>query len=192
MQQANKLEKMLIQQYNSTDSNYGYNILEGGSNSCRTEEQKEQHSSFMKKRWQDEKYREYYSQMMKDKWQDEEFRNKVIQAISGENSHFYGSNKSGANNPMYGKHHTEETKKKISDKFKERYEAGLIKDITGENNPMARKVMCVNNQKIFNCIKDAAKWAGVSSTAICNCLTGKTKTSGKDPETQERLKWTYI
>ena len=93
---------------------------------------------------------------------------------------------------MYGKHHTEESKRKISEKKKQLYAAGLGKDITGGKNPMARKVICINNQKIFDCVKDAANWAGVSSTAICNCLTGKTKTSGKDPETQERLQWQYI
>ena len=41
-------------------------------------------------------------------------------AISGENSHFYGKDMAGENNPFYGRHHSEETKTKLSEANKGR------------------------------------------------------------------------
>ena len=50
----------------------------------------------------------------------------------------------GESNPMYGKHHTEETRKDIS---KNRIENGIAK---GKNNPRATQIICIENEIIFD------------------------------------------
>ena len=73
----------------------------------------------------------------------------------------------GEKNGMYGKHHTEEAKKKISKRMK------------GGNNPAARKVICLETGKIYNCIKEAAEDTNTCRTGIIKCCKKERKTSGK-------------
>ena len=71
----------------------------------------------------------------------------------------------GEKNPMYGKKLSNETKFKISKALKGK--------ITGENHPMygrsgdkspvAKKVICLNNKKIFECVKLGAKEVELNS-----------------------------
>lgn len=64
--------------------------------------------------------------------------------------------------------------------------------VTGAKNPRARKIKCLNNNKIFLCAKDAADWCKVDKSGICKCAKGKQNFAGKDPITKEPLKWIYI
>lgn len=108
--------------------------------------------------------------------------------------------KNKENHPMFNKHHSNETKEKIrqgnlgkivTKQTKEK----LSKAKSGENNPRAIKVECLNNHKIFNTIKEAAQWAGVDNSTLAQHLKGRTKTCGFDPERpflKIRLKWKYI
>ena len=83
-----------------------------------------------------------------------------------------------------GKKRTEETKKKIR---------GNHADFTGSKHPRARKVMCLNNGRIFNCIKEAAEWCGLKkSSNIASQIQGKNSYAGRHPETGEGLTWKYI
>lgn len=52
-----------------------------------------------------------------------------------------------------------------------------------------KKVICLNTLQIFDGAKEAKEWCGASS--IKECCQGKCKTSGKHPETGEKLKWLY-
>ena len=78
----------------------------------------------------------------------EEYKRKISERTKGENNPNYGKHHSketrkkisearkkyvGENHPMYGKHHTEETRKKISEAEKGRH------GMKGENNPMYGK-----------------------------------------------------
>lgn len=61
-----------------------------------------------------------------------------------------------------------------------------------------RKVICINNNKIFNTLKDAQEYAGLASSGqiIESCKRNKVtqkfiKHAGKDPNTKERLTWMY-
>lgn len=61
-----------------------------------------------------------------------------------------------------------------------------------------RKVICVNNEKIFNTLKEAQEYAGLASSGyiIESCKHNKAtqkfdKYAGKDPITKERLTWMY-
>lgn len=57
-----------------------------------------------------------------------------------------------------------------------------------------KKVICLNNRKIFDSMYEAAEWCGlktsVSISGLCNNKKGL-KTTGKHPETGEKLKWMY-
>lgn len=73
--------------------------------------------------------------------------------------------------PMKGKHHTEETKRKLA-------EAHI-----GKPAPQAsiekhqKKVLCVETGVIYNSITEAAMQNGVTITAISRVLRGEGKTS---------------
>lgn len=83
--------------------------------------------------------------------------------VSGEKNYFYGKHFCGKEHPMYGKHHTEETKKKMS-------QSNLNKN--------GRAVKCLDNNKIFNTAMEAARWCGLSNSShILECCKGKRKTT---------------
>jgi group I intron endonuclease len=166
--EANDYEKYYIQKYNTINPDYGYNIVNSGQNGELP----------------------YISEYLKEKWKDPEYRKKMTELNSGKNSHFYGSSRIGEQNPMWGKKHSEETKKKISEKAKERYKNNPDA-VKGKNNPMAKQVICLTTGQVFECRKDAAKWAGVGTTTMSRWLHKQTKTTGTHPETGEPLDLDY-
>lgn len=80
-------------------------------------------------------------------------------------------------NPMYGKHHVEETKKKISESRK------------GNKNPRSRSIICIETKQVFTTIQEAREWLGKGD--IAHHLRGKLKSAGKHPITGEKLHWMY-
>ena len=183
LEEANQKEQELIEQYKSYKDDFGYNITRGGRNFTHSEETKRKigaaNSIALQGHKWSEKQRELISEMFK-----------------------------GEGNPFYGKHHTEETKQLISEHRKGKR--------AGEEHPMYRKhhtkdslqkmsdnrkskggkkVICLNNGKIFNTMMDAARWCGLSNSSsigqVCN-HTGRQKTAGRHPETGEKLTWSFI
>lgn len=71
----------------------------------------------------------------------------------------------GENNPMYGKHHTEEWKIKNSIMMKEIHSKRI--------HPMSKQVIC--EDKIFNSIKECAEYYNISIDRMKKWLSGKTK-----------------
>ena len=77
----------------------------------------------------------------------------------------------------------------------------ISKALTGENHPMygktganasrSRKVQCINTDRIFDTITEAANWSETHAGNIIAQIKGKQKTSGKHPITGERLTWRY-
>lgn len=94
----------------------------------------------------------------------EETKQKQRKSMIGKNA--------GEKNGMYGKHHTEDARKRMSEKRK------------GGNNPAARQVVCLDTGKIYSCIKEAAEDTGICRSGISKCCLGQRKTSGK-------LHWEY-
>lgn len=115
----------------------------------------------------------------------EEHRHKISKAQRGEKNHMYGKRYNhteetkrkismklkGKNakdrHPLYGKHHSMQTKKKMS------------------NAAIDRKRMTVALDKqtsniMFICesISDASRWTGISATHISACCRGKRKSAG--------------
>jgi len=56
-------------------------------------------------------------------------------------------------------------------------------------NPPKYKVKCITTGEIFPSVSVAAKTYNISNAALYNALNGKTKTSGIDPVTKQRLQW---
>ena len=88
---------------------------------------------------------------------------------------------SGKNNPMYGKHQSEEAKKIQSEKRKK---------YTKENHPNARKIICLNNLEVFNCVIDAENKYSILHQNIVSSCKNKASYAGKD-EKDEKLVWSY-
>ena len=90
---------------------------------------------------------------------------------------------SGEKHPMYGKHHTQETKNKISKALTEIYSGG--------KGPRSRKVICITTGEIFDTAEKAANKAKTHESSIIKCCRGKRKSSGK-LEDGTKLEWEYI
>lgn len=78
--------------------------------------------------------------------------------------------------------HSEETKKKM---------ASNHADFSGSNNPSAKKVFCLELNEYFNTIKEASLKYNINKNSICSCCTGKVKSAGRHPDTNEKLHWRY-
>lgn len=85
---------------------------------------------------------------------------------------------SGTNNPMYGKHHREESKQKIKDSN------------VGKNQPKAKPVVCITTKKIFEGVRVAGRFYNVDHSVIVKCCQGKQKTAGKHEN--QKLIWRYV
>ena len=90
----------------------------------------------------------------------------------------------GERHPMYGKHHSEESRKKNSESHKGKKHSKEAKRKMSENNsgaknPMAKKVICITTGETFDCIKDASDNYNVAKSSICGCCQGKRKHAGK-------------
>lgn len=110
-------EKYWIKQYNSLAPN-GYNLTSGGEGTTgfsrpQSQEQRKKKGESIKKYYQNHpQAREILSQRTKKLWENLEYREKVTNS----NKRFYQQHPEmfkGKNNPMYGKHHTEEALEKI-------------------------------------------------------------------------------
>ena len=81
---------------------------------------------------------------------------------------------SGENHPLYGKHHTEEAKRKMSESQK-----GLF---TGEKNPRALIILQFDKEdnliKVWRYIKLASKELKIDASDISSCAKGKLKSAG--------------
>lgn len=95
---------------------------------------------------------------------------------------------------MKGKHHSEETKKKISEAHlgkkiseeQKRHHSKLMKGkMVGSRNPKSTAVRCINTGEVFETQRSAAKAKGVRQEKISLCCRGlRSHTHG--------LKWEYI
>lgn len=67
-----------------------------------------------------------------------------------------------------------------------------IDKIINYNIANSKKVVCLNNRKIFYSIIEAGKWCGLKDVyAISAQIKGKLMTAGKNPVTNEPLRWMF-
>lgn len=181
-EEADKIERELIERYKSTDENYGYNLQTGGvKNHTQSEETKQKIGKANSIALQGHHWSEERRQLMSEKF-------------------------SGTGNPFYGKHHTEETKKLISEHRKgkasgkdhpfygkKHSEEDLKKMSERRKGKGGKSVQCIETGENFNCMMDAARWCGLKlSCSIGQCCMGKVKSAGKHPDTKQPLHWRYI
>lgn len=102
----------------------------------------------------------------------------------------------GENNGMYGKQHSDEWKRNHSEWLKNKWATNedyrkfwhdkmsgknnyfYGKHLCGDKNGRARKVRCVELNKIYTTIKEAAKCSGTSRQNISHALNGHQSTAG--------------
>lgn len=82
----------------------------------------------------------------------------------------------GENHPLYGKHHTEETRKKISKNHA---------DFTGDKSSSAKQVYFVEGQKLYQCGKYTSEDLNINYKNLTQHLRGRNKTCTKN-------KWRFI
>lgn len=175
LEEANKYEEFLIAKYKTNNKEYGYNIREGGRNSTMNPESKKKISE-----------------------------SKMGHSVSDETREKISRNHadmSGKNNPMYGRHHSEETKEKIRQRNQSIERKGVKRspetiqkmkenhqDFSGDKNPRARAViqLTVDEQyiKTFSTAKEAADSIGQSGNNITVCCRKHNRTAGG-------YKWRY-
>lgn len=151
----NEREKYWIKQYNSLTPN-GYNLTVGGQGTPgfsrpQSQEERNKKGNSVKRYYQNHpQAREKVSQRTKELWKDPEYREKVI----SNNKKFYQQHPDmfkGKNNPMYGRHHTEEALEKI------RAHAATRKLKIAQLNKDTLEII-----QIFDGVKDAEKALNVS------------------------------
>lgn len=191
-EEADKLEMELIQQYNSIDSDCGYNIRLGGEHGFHyTEEQKKQLSISLRKNSHNHKN----AHKIRCKETNDVFGTVADAQRWANTSHIsdvlVGRRQYAGRNPItgdklsweYASKDSEITivcKEKINSSFP-KLENGII------------KVVCINTGIEFFSIKQAANWCGLKDTSnISRCCRGLRKTAGIHPQTKERLKWKYV
>lgn len=185
--EAEKLEVILIALFKTNcckykNPTYGYNMTDGGEggNGCvRSDEVRNKISIAQKGRLVSDEIRNKLSDIMKEKFKDPE------------------------NNPMYGKHHSDETKEKISQ--------NLIGKMSGDKNPMYqhsyaeetiekmreakrkmfKAVFCVELNEIFESTRAAERKYNIDCSQIIKCCKDTAKSAGKHPITGEPLHWKY-
>lgn len=152
--EADYWEKYYINFYKTKYNENGYNIREGGNGELAAESKKK------------------ISQKMKEKeqWLGEK-NPRHIDPLFGER------------NGMYGKHHTEESKKKISDskigKSLSKEQKEKIKKFMNTSHPKARKVKCLETGEIFLSARKAAEKYGLGNSTISRICNGERKGSEK-------------
>lgn len=149
--EAERIEQRLIANMNLLDERYGYNYAVGGIHPRHTPQTKIKIGEKSKGRKHSDKFKKWISQKNR-----------------------------GQNNYMYGKHHTEETKKKISNTKKGCTSPNKGK--FGSNNPCSKSVVAIDDNGAevmrFGSIVEAAQYIGKYPSGIQSVLSGKQKTSG--------------
>ena len=152
LEELNIKEEMWIRYYDSTNRDKGYNIMFGGDNHRMSEETKN-------KIRQARKGKEPWNKGLKNIYSKKTLNKMSISKI-------------GDNNGFYGKHHSKDFIKKLSD----------YKKI---------KVICLTTNKVFNSAKEAGFFYGLKGgTHITACCKGKRNYCGK-LEDGTKLQWMY-
>lgn len=102
----------------------------------------------------------------------------------------FGYNKStGGELTSLGFHHSDETKRKISDSrkgekncnygkhFSEEHKRKISEAQKGAKSKKAKKVICVETGKVYCSLSEAAQAVGTCKQNICLCCNGKAKTA---------------
>lgn len=182
-EQAEKLERDLIRENRSDDKRFGYNVECGGNlNRGRSEYT----TMKLKAIYATDEYKSKMVEVNRRRWSRPGERERMSERVSGKNNPMYGRKMSeehkrklieasrnavrekpvGEKNNFYGKSHTEETKRKISESR------------IGSKNVRAKKVLCIETNITYGCVRDAYRETGVHFSSISKCCLGVTHSAG--------------
>ena len=166
VEMANEREKYFISYYNSTDSDFGYNIALGGDNKKMSPETCAIISEKAKKRYVNKTTNPMYGR----KHSKETLEKQRLKKL-------------GDKNPMYGSRWTETQRAQCSTKGKtlnltDSHRAKLKQrgKMMGELRKLP--VVCIEDDKIFNSMTEAAHAYGVSVSTLCGHIRGYQHTCG--------------
>ena len=159
-EEAEAKEIELIKLYKSTDPEYGYNIENGGYSHGKHSAETLRKMSENRKGKCVGKDNPFYHKRHSKEW--------IETHLKGEHNPMYGIR--GEEHPRYGIRHTKESIQKMSDSKMGKY--------TGEENPRAIKVRCVETGEVFGCIKEACEKTGANNACVSDVIHGRRKTSG--------------
>lgn len=174
-QDAKNIEQDLIKKYNTTDSRFGYNITNGGDGQAGrslSEETRKKISEGVKKAMTPDVVEKHRRAMLNKPSISEETKKKISNANSGDK------------HPLWGKHHSKETREKIS--------IARIGKYTGSNSPNSKPVYCYELNEFFVSATDAGIAYGINRSNISACCRGDIKSAGKHPVTGVPLHWKYV
>lgn len=143
-----------INVFNTTCRDFGYNLKSGGQfgGSIYSNESKLKLSNSIKESYLNSNLREKRKFDALNQWSNPKIKQKIL----------------GENNSMYGRHHTEESKKKMSQNKKG------IRSWRRNNTP----VFCIELNKVFNDATEAGKELSIDGSAILKVCQNKRKTCG--------------
>lgn len=159
--EACTMEKLLIQQYDTTNEQKGYNLTSGGDG--RTD-------------WVvPEETRKKISNSRKGIVFSQETLKKMSEAKIGRP--LSESAKEKLRNMNLGKIRSVQTRQKMGESK------------IGPNNPSSYPIYCIELDEIFWGQKEAANLYGLCKEGISACIRGKNNYAGKHPKTNEPLHW---
>lgn len=91
--------------------------------------------------------------------------------MTGNKNWMFG--KKGLFHPQFGKKRSEEFKKNMSEKSSGKNNG--MYGVTGKHHPSSIKIVCKNNNKIYDAIQDAARELNLDPSAIVKVLKNKNK-----------------
>lgn len=143
-------ESYYIELYDAMNRKFGYNLKSGGQASNYVcDEVREKISNSNKKSYQNSNLKQIRRLDALNQWANPEIKQKIM----------------GENNGMYGRHHTEEARLKMSEKRKGK---------PTHTNP----VLCIELNREFQSLVQAGHETGCSPSGISNVCRGKQKTCG--------------
>lgn len=149
---AEEIEKEIIKRLELQNPNRGYNLASGGTHPPHSSETRKKIGEKSKGRKHSEHFKRWISEL-----------------------------NSGQNNYMYGRHHSDETKQKIS-KTKRGNSPQVNKGLFGASHPAAKRIIAYDKTtnkpvKIFGSIVEAASELNISKSCLQDALHGRQKTS---------------
>ena len=154
--QLNEREIYYIEYYNTLDRKFGYNLKTGGQD-CPTyynDEIKEKMRESIRNSYNYNDLRRRRSEITRQYWENQENKNRIL----------------GKNNVMFGKHHTDETKNKISKTKKSKHYESWNKN--------HNIVFCAELNMEYPSASQAAKELHLDSGGILKTCRGERYTCG--------------